>query len=78
MNESGALQLFWGARVANPWFAEVFGEHRAASLQIERPPAHRAKAARAGKAFRRHGMASRAPQNGRAALVNLIQTLRLE
>ena len=34
MNKPDAMRLLWGARVSNPWSAEFFGGHRAASLLI--------------------------------------------
>ena len=59
-------QQLWGARVANPWFAEAFGEHLDAPWEHSALVRQTIVAHRAGKASRRDGMACRAPQAPRA------------
>jgi len=64
--QHSAARFAWGARIANPWFAEAFGEHRHALL----PCGYRTRAGIAAQCSRetpgRDGMASRAPQSLRS------------
>ena len=59
-------QQLWGARVANPWFAEAFGEQLCAPWEHSALVRQTFAAHCAGKASRRDGIASRAPQAQRA------------